>query len=174
MRLGEALALTWEDFYDSKISITKSHTKQTENGSYEIKIPKSSSSMRVIPINESLNRYLLDFKKSSQKYRHDFSEKDFIFGGKKPLARTTIERKKNEAIEKSGVKKIRIHDFRHSHATILINNGMNIVSVSRRLGHSDINMTLRVYTHLLNKTDMQMMDFLEKSSHNSSQSEGRV
>ena len=82
---------------------------------------------------------------------------------------TTIERKKNIAVKDSGVKRIRIHDLRHSHASMLICNGMNIVSVSKRLGHSDVNMTLKVYTHLLDKYDSQMMDFLEKSSHNSSQ-----
>lgn len=169
MRLGEALALCWYDLKNSEISITKSHTKQTEKGSYEIKIPKNNSSIRSVAINASLNSLLLDQKKSSQNKDANFSENDFIFGGKKPLARTTVERKKNEAIERSGVKKIRIHDFRHSHATILINSGMNIVSVSRRLGHSDINMTLRVYTHLLHKKDMKLLDFLEESSHNSSQ-----
>lgn len=67
---------------------------------------------------------------------------------------------------KSGVKKIRIHDLRHSHATILINNGINIVSVSRRLGHSDVNMTLKNYTHLLQKRDEEMMHLLDESSHN--------
>ena len=169
MRLGECLALTWNDFSGSSLSITKSHTKQTEKGSFEIKIPKNNSSIRVVSITPSLNEMLLKKKKSSQNNNPDFSEKDFIFGGKKPLARTTVERKKNLAVAASGVKKIRIHDFRHSHATILINNGMNIVSVSRRLGHSDINMTLKTYTHLLEKQDEKMIAFLEESSHKSSQ-----
>ncbi len=169
MRLGECQALIWTDFHNSSLSITKSCTKKTKKGSYEIKIPKNNSSVREIPINKSLNDYLLELKKSSQKTNPNFSENDFIFGGKKPLPQTTVERKKNVAVAKSGVKKIRIHDFRHSHATILINNGMNIVSVSKRLGHSDINMTLKTYTHLLEKRDEKMMAFLEESSHNSSQ-----
>ena len=46
---------------------------------------------------------------------------------------------------------------------------MNIVSVSRRLGHSDVNMTLKIYTHLIDKKDMKLFDFLEESSHKSSQ-----
>ena len=171
-RLGEALALTWTDLSDSKLSITKSHTKQTEKGSYEIKIPKSNCSIRKISLNPSLNAYLLDYKEQCKRNNRLFEESDFIFGGKKPLARTTIETIKNKAIEKSGVKKIRIHDFRHSHATILINNGMNIVAVSKRLGHSDVSMTLKIYTHLLEKSDEEIMDFLEKSSHNSSQLSG--
>ncbi|MBR2677045.1 MAG: tyrosine-type recombinase/integrase [Solobacterium sp.] len=56
--------------------------------------------------------------------------------------------------------------MRHSHASILINNGFNIVAVSRRLGHSDVNITLKVYTHLLQKRDEEMMVFLDKSSQN--------
>jgi len=147
---------------------------------HSIKTPKSALcrgflpyfktiSVRVITINDSLCRRLLDLKESSQKKYPQFTDEYFIFGGKNPLPPTTIERKKNIAVKDSGVKRIRIHDLRHSHASMLICNGMNIVSVSKRLGHSDVNMTLKVYTHLLDKYDSQMMDFLEKSSHNSSQ-----
>lgn len=66
-------------------------------------------------------------------------------------------------MQKSGVKKIKIHDFRHSHASYLIANGMNIVAVSKRLGHSDVNMTLKVYTHLFKKNDDEITEFLDKS-----------
>lgn len=82
----------------------------------------------------------------------------YVFGGEKPLSPTVISRRFNQAIEKSGVKRIRLHDLRHSHATWLINNGVNIVAVSKRLGHSDINETLKTYTHLLESTDQRMMD----------------
>ena len=63
-----------------------------------------------------------------------------------------------KAIKESCVKPIRLHDLRHSHATILINEGVNIVAVSKRLGHTDINQTLKTYTHLLKNTDEQMME----------------
>ena len=66
----------------------------------------------------------------------------------------------------SDVKKIRIHDFRHSHASNLIGEGMDIVAVSKRLGHSSVEMTLNVYTHLLRKNDSKMLNYSEKSSHN--------
>ena len=169
MRLGEALALCWNDFRDKKLSITKTCTKQTELYAYEIKIPKSPASIRDVSINDSVNTMLLEYKDHCMKAAENFSEKDFIFGGKSPLSRTSIDRVKDKAILKSGVKKIRIHDIRHSHATLLINNGLNIVAVSRRLGHSDVNMTLKVYTHLLNKSVNEITDFLEESSHKSSQ-----
>lgn len=96
----------------------------------------------------------------------DFSLSWFIFGGKKPLSRTTIERIKNKAIKDAGVKKIRIHDFRHSHASNLIGEGMDIVAVSKRLGHSSVEITLNCYTHLLKKNDDNLIEYLEQSSHN--------
>ena len=61
---------------------------------------------------------------------------------------TTIEEKRR-ITKQMNLKYIRFHDFRHSHASILIGNGVDIVSVSARLGHSSVDMTLKVYTHLL-------------------------
>lgn len=165
MRLGEGMALTWKDLQNSELSVTKSYTKKTTKGFYEIKIPKTPSSIRKIKINKSLNSYLLEYKALEMK-KKDFSEDWFICGETRPLPETTVQRRKNAAVKKSGVRNIKIHDFRHSHASILIANGMNIVSVSKRLGHSSVNMTLKVYAHLLEKTDNEMLEFIEKSSHN--------
>ena len=114
---------------------------------------------------QSLSKLISEFKEDEAK-QNSFKEDWFIFGRTKPLSRTSIDREKDRAIASSGVKRIRIHDFRHSHARCLIANGMNIVAVSKRLGHSDVNMTLKVYTRLLQKSENELIDFLEKSSHN--------
>ncbi len=92
-----------------------------------------------------------------------FTNEWFMFGRDKPLVLASIDRAKEVAIKKAGVKRIRIHDFRHSHASNLIASGVNIVAVSKRLGHSDVNMTLKVYTHLINDTNQQLIDILDKS-----------
>lgn len=167
MRLGEALALSWKDFdsVNSLIHITKSLTRKTEHGLYEIGEPKNFSSIRDISLGINLTNYLLEYKKREQQ-TPGFNDEWFIFGKNKPLPQTTIDRVKNRAINESGVPKIKIHDLRHSHASFLIGNGMNIVAVSKRLGHSDINMTLKVYTHLLKKNDKEIIDFLDDSSQN--------
>lgn len=81
----------------------------------------------------------------------------FLFGNEHPLRPTTIQRQFSAALKNSGVSSIRIHDLRHSHATWLINNGVNIVAVAKRLGHSSINQTLETYAHLLESTDNMMM-----------------
>lgn len=165
MRRGECLALTWNDFYDSKINVSKSMTRKTDHTNYEIKEPKSISSIREINLNKSLNEYLLQFKEEEMKIK-GFNNDWFIFGRKIPLAENTITRVKDRAIKKAGVKRIRLHDFRHSHASNLIANGVSIVAVSKRLGHSDINMTLSIYTHLLQKSDDELTENIERCSQN--------
>lgn len=167
MRLGECLALNWHDLdiYRQVIHITKSLTRKTEYGTYAIGDTKNFSSIRDISLGNELTTYLIEFKKQ-ESLVSGFSDDWFILGRNKPLPQTSIDRIKNQAIKKSGVKKIKIHDFRHSHASYLIANGMNIVAVSKRLGHSDVNMTLKVYTHLFKKNDEEITDFLDKSSQN--------
>jgi integrase len=164
LRLGEALALTHADLLDHKLSITKSVTKFSLTDAYEVKDTKNVSSIREVSLNDSLYLLLLDYQ-NTEKQDTDFQYSWFMFGGVKPLSRTNVSRYKDNAIEKSGVKRITIHQFRHSHATNLINDGVNVVAVSKRLGHSDVSMTLRVYTHLFQKIDEELIDNLEKSSH---------
>ena len=144
--------------------------KKRKKGAYEIKMPKSISSIRTVSIDNTLNQYLLEYKSKVEKEK-DFSPNMFMFGGVRPYPESCVSQRKNSAIRRSGVKKIRIHDFRHSHASILINNGMNIIAVSKRLGHSDINITLKVYAHLLEEKNEEITVFLEKSSHKSSQND---
>ena len=165
MRLGEALALNWNDVSDHKISITKSLTRKTDKGTYEIKEPKTVSSIRRLELNDSLYKYLMAYK-DSQKKIPGFNDSWFVFGNILPLAQVSIDREKDRAVRISGVKRIRIHDFRHSHASNLIANGANIVAVSKRLGHSNINMTLSTYTHLLEKNSEELVNKLEISSQN--------
>ena len=68
---------------------------------------------------------------------------------------------------KSGVKKIRIHDFRHSHASLLISKGVPITVISKRLGHSNIQMTLNIYAHLIPEDEDKAINILENLNSNS-------
>lgn len=109
---------------------------------------KSDSSERTITLDDVTLEYLKPFIAKA---------KPFVFGETRSLPITSVQKVFEQAIKDSGVPRIRIHDLRHSHATMLINNGVNIVAVSRRLGHSDINITLKVYSHLLRKTEDEMV-----------------
>ena len=77
-------------------------------------------------------------------------------------SRTNVHRCKNNTIRKYNLKKIRLHDFRHSHASVLLNEGVNIIAVSKRLGHESVKMTLDTYAHLMDGNEDKLIDTLEK------------
>lgn len=146
-RVGEMLAVTWQDFTGSTIIINKSLTKKTKTASYLIKSVKTNASKREIDLPHnlisSMNEHL-----EHEKKKEGFEETWFIFGGLTPLAHSTLRRRADEAMAAAGLKHITIHGFRHSHASLLINGGMNIKLISERLGHSSVTETLDTYTHM--------------------------
>ena len=85
---------------------------------------------------------------NNSKQYTDFKNDWFVFGNIEPFKETTIQKKKNYYCKMAEVKQIRIHDFRHSCASLLINKGASISLVSKYLGHSKISTTLNTYTHL--------------------------
>lgn len=156
-RLGETLALTFNDLNYNIITINKTITKENINGERKITTPKTRTSIRKIKIDFIL-RIKLSFLKKYYKRKYNYFDNNFyIFGGVKPLSPTTIERKKNYYCKISNVKQIRIHDFRHSHATILLSYGIPITVIAKRLGHSDIYTTLNTYSHILNKDEKKVL-----------------
>lgn len=165
LRIGEAQALQWSDFRDGRLHITKSLSRTARNGSYEIKEPKSASSVREIPLGKNVSAVLEDFK-ASESAIAGFDESWYIFGRIEPLARTTITRIKDAATKKAGVKRITLHEFRHSHASNLLGQNANIVAVSRRLGHSSVEMTLGVYAHIIKKAEDELISKIDESSQN--------
>ena len=148
LRQGECLALTWNDLKKDYLDIFKTISKEKIDDKYITNSPKTPKSIRKV----KLDNYLLQ---SLYKYKEEcknivcFSDDWYIFGGIKPLAPSTIGRRLKKYCELAGVKKIRIHDFRHSHASLLLSSGVPITVISQRLGHSDINMTLNTYSHLI-------------------------
>lgn len=163
MRIGELLALQWKDYYDNKLHIYKSLAKLYDNGKYVLKETKNTSSIRNIVLGKNIETHL-NYYKNLEQTKKGFNDEWFIFGRHKPLSRSTVTRIKDRAIKKANLRKIRIHDFRHSHASNLIANGVNIVAVSRRLGHTDVNMTLKIYTHLLQQSEQEVIDYIDNSS----------
>ena len=143
-RPGEAMALKFSDLQGDYIFINKTIS---EHGKREIGTPKTLSSIRKIKIDRVLKKDLLRLKKYYDKVYNKSNFDYFIFGGIKPLAPTTINRKKIDACKKANLRPITLHQFRHSHATLLLHNGIIINEISRRLGHSDVSTTLNVYTH---------------------------
>ena len=148
LRQGEALALTWKDLQDNYLIVNKTLTRKKENGKNVVNSPKTTKSNRKVKIDNRLLDSFKEFKEKCHKFV-EFDDSWYIFGCLKPLATTTIARKKDKYCALAGVKKIKIHDFRHSHVSLLLSKGVPITVIAKRLGHSDIEMTLNTYSHLL-------------------------
>ncbi|MDD5888067.1 MAG: site-specific integrase [bacterium] len=133
---------------NKNISITKG-----DSGYWNITTPKTKSSRRTVPMPDVLVNYLLKLKEQCHNY-YGFNDKWFVFGDINPLHPDLLRRRKNDNAKKAGVKQIRIHDFRHSCASLLINNGANITLVAKYLGHTKVDETLNTYSHMFkNKLD---------------------
>ena len=139
-RPGETFALQFKDIKGDYAYITKTLT--SHNGR-EFDLPKSFTSVRMIKLDKRLKKDILYLKKLYSGLNDDY----FVFGGVKPLAPTTVNRHKIKACKKANLRPITLHQFRHSHATLLVNNNIMINEVSRRLGHSDVSITLNTYIH---------------------------
>lgn len=147
-RIGELLALKWYDFKNDYIDINKTIAKCKSNNEYVVTIPKTKSSIRNVKLDLNTLKLLNNLKKYYESFSN-YSDDFYIFGGAFPLSHTTISRKKNEYCLKAHVKKIRIHDFRHSHASFLLSNNVPVTVISKRLGHKDINTTMSIYSHFI-------------------------
>lgn len=156
-RLGECLALTFDDLDNNIININKTISKEFINGKRQITTPKTKKSIRKIHIDDLLKSELKNLHEYYNIKYNCLQENWYIFGGIKPLSPSTIERKKNIYCKIANVKQIKLHGFRHSHASLLISKGIPISEISRRLGHSNINTTLSVYIHLLNNDEKKVL-----------------
>ena len=146
LRQGELQALNWNDidFTKDTISINKTLTTKLKGQKYTIFPPKTKSSYRIIPMIKMLRAELYNLY-NTYKILNGFNNEWFVFGGVNPIPETTIQKHKNKYCELSNVKRIRIHDFRHSCASLLISKNADPVLVAKYLGHSDVSMTLNRY-----------------------------
>lgn len=160
-RRGEGHALLWEDIdlTTRTIRINKSMTNKTSDGPFKITAPKNLSSVRTVSIPSYLCEALTEYKTSLPS--DQAQPQSFAFGGDRPLPTTSTDRVFAKACTAAGVKQIRIHDLRHSCASLLISRGVSIVAVSKRLGHATIEQTLQTYTHLLADDQAHMISTLE-------------
>ncbi len=158
-RKGELLATTWKDWDLTKntLNINKSVTKKVYGKSWDITKPKNQSSIRKISLPPILVEVMKDFKDGNE-------DNELVFYGDKPLADSNVQRFQENACKLAEVKKIRIHDFRHSHASLLLSQGVSVVAVAKRLGHSNIEQTLNTYAHLMPQEDELLIEILQKNS----------
>lgn len=160
MRKGEIHALRWCDIDENIINISRSITQKLK-GEDRITPPKNKSSIRTLQIPEPLKEVLSEHKKRCKQF-DNFSENNLICGADKSLRDTTIQNRAKKFAQLAGIKTIRIHDFRHSHASLLANEGINIQEISRRLGHSNVEMTWNTYSHLYPREEERAISVLNR------------
>lgn len=161
-RKGEVLALKWEDidFHKKTIKINKTVSQQLRGCNFKLTAPKTKNSVRVIRMTDYLATLLEDHYKIESKVKK-FTKNYFVLGGEKPLGLRYIGDKFRDYSIKAEVPLIRIHDLRHSHASLLINNGANIKAIAARLG-DNVDTVLNVYTHLFHETEEELVNIIER------------
>ncbi|WP_312070453.1 site-specific integrase [Anaerotignum propionicum] len=154
LRIGELLALTIEDIdFDAKtLNVSKSY--QRIGTKDVITPPKTPKSNRIISIPEFLLEDLKDYVDSI--YQPKATDRLF------PVTKHYFEREMKRGVALSGVKKIRLHDCRHSHCALLFEMQIPPLEVAERLGHERVETTLNTYAHLYPNKQKHISEKLDK------------
>jgi integrase len=155
MRRSEMLALRWQDidFLFSQVSVSRS-LHQLKDGSYVFTQPKSAKSRRTIALSPSAILTLQENKEKQEATRAKLGvplkDDDLVFSTLegKPLRPNTVSRAWTMLAARAGVKVIRLHDARHTHASLMLKQGVHPKIVQERLGHASIQITLDTYSHV--------------------------
>ena len=153
MRMGEILALNWNDInlLTNTIHVTK--TAYFLNKRNHINSTKTRASTRYITINNKLANMLRDWKQEQttllKEFIDDIDNLQVIQSSPISITKNMIDKKFKQILSRNNdIKKIHIHDLRHSHASLLINQGEDYLVVKERLEHASITTTIDTYSHL--------------------------
>ncbi|MCH5185849.1 MAG: site-specific integrase [Oscillospiraceae bacterium] len=153
LRRGEVGGLRWQcvDFENHEIHIT--HTKVTAGSEFFQDTTKTMSSRRTLPIDDDMYEYLTSLKERQNQNREFFGdayiESDFVccWDNGEPLRVDYISHAFSELLKENDLPQIRFHDLRHSCATLLLNNGIDLKIIQEYVGHSTISTTANLYLH---------------------------
>lgn len=163
MRLGELLALTWDKInfdsleikVDKSVKETRIHTSEGSNWEKVTQAPKTKSGKRIVPISKVLAKILQDHKIKQNELALKMGRKDFNTGkyvfcsdvGTQINARNA-QRAHYQTCERADVPRVGFHALRHTFATRMIENGVDVKTVQGWVGHSNIQMTYNIYVHV--------------------------
>lgn len=149
-RIGEALALTPADFVQNNgqytLSIIKDYNRIHRQDITDL--PKTPSSIRKVALPEFLVDIIKDWIRLAM-----LGRQDRLFDG---ISRTSSERMLTKCAKKAGLPAIRVHDLRHSHASLLIELGCSPLLIAERLGHKNPTVTLNIYSHLFHNKQNEL------------------
>ena len=153
MRRGEALGLRWADVDLRTRVISIRQTIVLVGHRPHIAEPKSARSRRVVVLDTNTAAAL-------ERLRRNATARDFVFrtGDGEPVHPAVVSRRFREIVDGSSLPRIRLHDLRHTYATLALQSGVHPKIVSERLGHSTIALTLDVYSHALPTLQQEAAD----------------
>lgn len=155
MRKGEILALKWEDidFANSRLTVRRSYVRGYKG--FMFQEPKTTAGIRNILLPDqtvqSIKKHKINQNVERLKAGRHYQEFGLVFPTctGKPMNPQQLDEAWNKAIKHSKLPKIRFHDLRHTHASLLLKSGVHAKVISERLGHSNTSITMNVYSHLL-------------------------
>ncbi len=163
MRKGEINALKWSDVDGNIIHVRRSVNQKMKGKKILETPPKNKSSYRDLQMPQPLIDILNEHKQRQQTYYKDSFTDDYrVCGGTDCLADTSLDKHNRRYAELAELPHITIHEFRHSHASLLANEGINIQEIARRLGHSKIEITWNTYSHLYPREEERAITILNK------------
>ncbi len=156
MRVGEILGLKWEDidFGRKTLNIKRQLNRDPERGFY-FPPPKTKAGIRSVSLGQGITSVLLDHKQRQLQRQMNFLPKwveiDLVFteDDGSPIRYNKLILHFKDLLQKAGLPKMRFHDLRHTAATHMLINGVDILTVAKRLGHSKTSVTLDTYGHLI-------------------------
>ena len=152
IREGELLALTPADFNFDKETVTINKSYQRLKGQDVITSPKTKKSNRTI----KMPQFLCEEMKEYLGMIYGLKKKDRIF----TVTKSYLHHEMDRGAKAVGVKRIRIHDLRHSHISLLIDMGFSAVAIADRVGHESIDITYQ-YAHLFPSKQIEMAEKLD-------------
>lgn len=156
-RLGEALALAWDDVQDGAVSVTK--TGQYVRGQWTVTEPKTRAGTRTITVPPEASAALRRQRAQQSEWRlragKDWERSELVFTGEtgRPLHRATVAHALRRNCETLGLPAVTPHGHRHLHASVLLSQGLPVPLVSQRLGHAHPGITMSVYAHAVKQGD---------------------
>ena len=169
MRSGELLGLQWKDMQWNRRTLHVQRQVQWDNRrEFRFKAPKSSSGIRTIAIGPGTLAILSEHRNKQfvemQSAGNDWHDNDLIFPLRNgnPNSQRRVLDEFHRACKRAGIPKFRFHDLRHTAASLMLNNNINVLVVSQRLGHSQPSMTLNVYGHLMQSHQEAAADIMDK------------
>lgn len=143
-RKGEILALKWTDWIDNTLDINKAITRGFDGES--VGATKNKSSVRLVSLDKKTIDLLSEYRKMNPTTTFIFESPEG-----KPIPSSLPRKWLLQIVKGTDVKPIKIHGFRHTHASLCFEAGMTLKQVQHRLGHSDLKTTMNIYTHITKK-----------------------